>query len=679
MRKWFTLSCALRWIPRLALIILCLAALAPRFQPPPAHAATDRARPALGATVVANPSTLTAGGATVLSGSGFANGEQLQVYFDSVLKGTVQVLSTGMFSSLLLTIPAGTAAGAHSVEVVGVSSRLAAEVTLTVLPNGGPPVPILSLSPSSITAGGQVVLSGSGFLAGETIVLRLNGNLISSVPASPLGSFSGVVLNIPAGTPNGAYSVAAVGATSNTSATATLTVQTTAPTVSAGVSLNPTAALRGATIRASGAGFVPGELVLITINSVVLASVAADGAGGFANLSFVVPSNLGIGPVSVVAFGSTSQRIANALLTVLAAPVASPARVSVAPGSTIPGGSVTITGSGFQGHEIILIKVDAGIVMSPTAGGDGSFSATYLARLGLGSHTILAVGATSQRSATTSLEIGRPVMVGMHLAPNRTHRGDIVRVAGINFLPGEIVLIRFRGAVIQASPASSQGVLNANFTVPGTTPYGAVVVSIQGARSGRAAQALLGVLPAPSGGVGIRLSATTLHHGARVSTSGHGFQIGEIVLIRFRGVLVQSAQADRHGVFANAVFVVGANVPFGAYTVEAVGSNSGRAATTRVKVVPGGGPKASKGVGVTVSKTRIKPGQKVVVTGHGYLAGEFVLIRLRGVIVQAVQADKKGDFRATVQVDSHEAKGAATIEVSGARSNRHAQARVVIA
>ncbi|MGH2408988.1 MAG: hypothetical protein ACRDGS_01340, partial [Chloroflexota bacterium] len=465
---------------------------------------------------------------------------------------------------------------------------------------------------------------------------------------------------------------------SNASATAALSVQTTVPTVSAGVSLSPIAALRGTRIVASGAGFVPGELVLITINSVVLASVTADAAGAFVSAGFAVPTDLGIGPVSVTAFGSTSQRIATAVLTVVAAPVAAPPGVQVAPGSTISGGQVTITGRGFKAHEIVLLRVDGAIVFSPTAGGDGSFSVAYTARLGLGRHAVVATGASSQRSATAYLDVGRPVMVGMHLAPNRTHRGDIVRVAGINFLPGEIVLVRFRGVVIQASAASSLGVLNASFTVPGTTPYGAVVVSIQGARSGRSAQALLGVLPAPSGGVGIHLSAVSVHHGSRVSVSGHGFQTGEIVLIRFRGALVQSAQADRRGSFVNAVFNVGVSIPFGTYTVEAVGANSGRAASSRVKLVPGGAPRITKGVGISVSTTRLKPGQKVMVTGHGYLAGEFVLIRLRGVIVQALPADKHGDFRATVLVSSHEAKGATTIEVSGARSNRQAQVRVVV-
>jgi hypothetical protein len=239
-------------------------------------------------------------------------------------------------------------------------------------------------------------------------------------------------------------------------------------------------------------------------------------------------------------------------------------------------------------------------------------------------------------------------------------------------------MVRFRGAIVQAATASSQGVVNSVFIVPGNAPYGASVVSLRGARSGRGNQALLGILPAPSGGVGIRLSATGLHHGSRVLVSGHGFQTGEIVLIRFRGNLVQSAQADHGGKFANAAFIVGINVPYGSATVEAIGSNSGRTGSARVKVTPSSEPKPSGHAGITVSATVLKHGQSVVVAGHGFQGGEFVLIRLRGVIVQAVAADKHGNFRASFRVNSREARGRTTIQVTGARSNRAAGVTVVV-
>ncbi|MFI5269087.1 MAG: hypothetical protein ACHQ7M_17060, partial [Chloroflexota bacterium] len=237
--------------------------------------------------------------------------------------------------------------------------------------------------------------------------------LVATIQASPTGTFSGLVLTVPAGVPDGAYSVNAVGTISNAQVTATLTVQSSSHAVGAGVSLSPTAALKGARVQVSGAGFVPGELVLITINSVVLASIAADAGGAFVNAGFTIPSNVGPGSVSVVAFGATSQRMASTVLDVLAAPVAAPARIAISPGSTVPGGSVTIEGSGFQGREIILIKVDSAIVLSPTADANGTFSVTYVARLGLGGHTVVATGAASQRTVSTTLAIGRPVMVGM--------------------------------------------------------------------------------------------------------------------------------------------------------------------------------------------------------------------------------------------------------------------------
>ena len=161
--------------------------------------------------------------------------------------------------------------------------------------------------------------------------------------------------------------------------------------------------------------------------------------------------------------------------------------------------------------------------------------------------------------------------------------------------------------------------------------------------------------------------------------SGHGFLMGEIVLINFRGHLVQSAQADHRGTFANAAFVVGVDVPFGSYTVQAVGSNSGRSAGVKVKVTPVLGPKPSSGVGIAVSAKVIKPGQSVTVTGHGFQAGEYVLIRLHGAIVQAVAADKKGNFKASFRVANNVAKGGTSVEATGARSNRQAQVKVVVA
>ncbi|MGH2343862.1 MAG: hypothetical protein ACRDG4_01455, partial [Chloroflexota bacterium] len=339
---------------------------------------------------------------------------------------------------------------------------------------------------------------------------------------------------------------------------------------------------------------------------------------------------------------------------------------------------VTLLGTGFKAHEIVLVRVDGAFALSKTADAAGAFRADYTANLGYGTHHMTAQGASSERTAKATLVIGRPVQAGMHLVPNRTHRGEIVRVAGINFLPGETVLIRFRGAIVQSATVSSEGVINASFTVPGSTPYGVSEVSLQGARSERTAQAPIGILRAPASKAGIHLSTSSPRRGAVVIVSGHDFQAGEVVLIRFRGNLVQSVRADGKGGFSRAPFVVGLHVPTGVSTVEAIGSDSGRDARVKVKVLTSAAPKPTSAVGITVSPSSLKIGGRVVVTGHGFQRGEFVLIRLRGVVVQAVQADTHGKFRTTFPVQNHLKKGAATIEASGARTNRHAEVKVVI-
>ncbi len=644
-------------------------------RPSPVGAARQNA-PAL---VVASPATLTAGGATIVSGSGFLASEDVQILLDGILKGTIQVLPTGAFNTLLLTVPAGTAPGAHTLQAVGVNSRFIAATSITVLAAVPAFSAQLSLNPPTLTSGGQVVINGSGFSAGETVVLRLNGNLITGLVAGPGGTFGGYVLTLPAGTAPGAYSVTATGATSNAQASATLTVKASASSTSVGLSLSPPAGLKGAKINASGVGFVPGELVLITVNSVVAASVTADAGGSFVNLGFIVPTSLGKGPAAVLAFGSTSNRTAGAVLTVLAAAPPAQARLGITPGATSPSGKVTLSGTGFQAHEIVLIKVDGAFALSPTADAAGAFRVIYTANLGLGSHAVTALGAVSERSARATLVIGRPVQAGMHVVPVRSHRGAVIEVAGINFVPHETVLIRFRGVIVQSAAASSEGVLNTSFTVPGNTPYGVSTVALQGAISGRTVQVPVGILPVPAGGVSIHLSSSTPRRGGVVVVSGHGFQAGEVVLLRFRGSLVQAARANRSGSIAGAVFVVGVNVPLGTYSVEAIGSDSGRNATVKIKVTGVAPAKPTSAVGIAVSPTSLEAGSLVTVSGHGFQAGEFVLITLRGTVVQAVKADSRGAFRTSFHVSGKPTRGATTVQASGALSKRHAAVKVVIA
>ncbi len=631
------------------------------------------------AVVSASPATLTAGGVTIVNGSGFLGSEEVQILFDGVLKGTIQVLPTGAFGTLLLTIPAGTPPGVHTLQAIGITSRFSAAASVTVLAAAPTFSARLSLSPSTIAAGGEVVIDGSGFSAGETVLLRLNGNLVTGIVAGSAGTFGGYVLSLPTGTAPGIYTVTAVGATSNAQASATLTLNASASSTSVGLSLSPPSGLKGAKVHASGVGFVPGELVLITVNSVVVASVTADAGGSFVNAGVTIPATLAKGPVAVVAFGATSNRTSSAVFTVLAAAAPAPARLGITPGATSPNGKVTLVGSGFRAREIVLIKIDGAFALSSHADATGAFRLSYSANLGLGSHSVVAQGAGSERTARATLVVGRPVQAGMHVVPNRSHRGALIDVAGINFLPRETVIVRFRGVIVQSAAASSEGVLNTSFTVPGNTPYGVSDVALQGAVSGRSVQVQVGVLPEPAGGVSIHLSTTSPRRGAPVVVSGRGFQGGEVVLLRFRGNLVQAARANRGGGIAGAVFVVGLNVPPGTYSVAATGSDSGRSATVKIKVIGTSTAKPTSAVGISVSPTSLKAGALVTVTGHGFLGGEFVLIKLRTTVVQAVKADSRGAFHTTFRVSTKPTRGSATVQASGARSNRHAAAKVVIA
>jgi hypothetical protein len=249
-----------------------------------------------------------------------------------------------------------------------------------------------------------------------------------------------------------------------------------------------------------------------------------------------------------------------------------------------------------------------------------------------------------------------------------------VAVNGNNFLASEMVLIRFRGSLVQAVQANANGRFsNARFTVPGNAPYGLSTVTITGARSGRSASARLDITPAAAAGPRIHLSAGTVHHNGVETVTGSGYFAGEIVLIRFRGALVQAVMADRNGNFGRASFHIPVNSPFGKQPITAVGARSGRSARATVNVTPAP-PKTSVGISPRI----VKQNGVVTVTGKGFQAGEIVLIRLRGTLVQAATADGHGGFRTAFRVPGGRFKGAGVVLATGARSKRHAQATLVV-
>ena len=641
-------------------------------------------------SVASGANTVVRGANLSVSGAGFGPGEQVQLFVaNGAIAATAQASNTGAFGPI--AVPQNLEAGTYSLEAYGAGTHRSQRATFTVVnaaPTPVPPAPtfapatpvkllgtpLIAVNPPVVVPGAQTVVSGSGFQPGEVVLIRINGALQGNVSADSFGNFGGVILTIPVGVVPGGYVVAATGATSGATTSVGLTVQAVQPKPSASISLSPSSTLAGGQVTVAGTGFAAGESVIVSLNGAIVQSITTDGSGSFRNGSFFVPANLGAGRYAVSAVGASSGRGTSATLTINPVPAVVVARFFVNPGTVTPGARIAFGGSGFGARETVLIRLDGALLLAVGADLGGGFGGSFLATQRFGSHLVSATGASSGRSASAGYRIVQPVVVGIGLEPNRTHRGSTVLINGNNLLPGEFVLVRFRGSLVGAVQADGAGrISHVRLVVPGNAPYGVSAISITGARSGRSATTQLYIAPAPAAGPRIGVSTRSLHRNAVESVSGSGFQGGETVLIRFRGQLVQAAVAGQNGTFSKATFRIPVNTPYGRGSVSITGARSGRSASTTVDVT------RIAGVGISVSPGTLKRGHTAEISGHGFFGSEILLVRVNGSLVQAGQADRNGNFshlRFTLPKGLH--KGTAVVQVVGGRSNRVGTALVQV-
>jgi hypothetical protein len=658
--------------------------------------------PAAAPTIAAAPDPVVIGADLSVVGSGFQPGESIEIFYAAGASTSVVIAgSNGTFGPVTVSVPVAAGAGTHTLRAYGAGSYGFTTIEVTVLnvvpsptstatgtptPTSMPtatstatstatPVltPAISASPSTVSAGAQTVIGGSGFRPGETVFVRFNGIVQGSAVAGLAGTFGGVLLTVPGGSSPGGYVVTATGATSNAAAGTLIAVTAAQPTVVPHIAISPSLAPPGARILIAGTGYTPGETVLVSFDAGVVASLVADSAGSFTNGTFVVPSNVQPGGHGVLALGTTSQQAASTAITVTAPPPVPVVRLAVTPATVAPGMQIHITGSGFVAYETLLVRIDGNPVQQAQADGSGAFQTAIRVQAGLGRHTINVLGVSSRRASGAALLVVQPVHSTVRLGQRLVHRGSTVTVDGSDFAPGEIVLIQLNGLLVQAARVNTSGNFGAHFGVPATTRYGTAQVIALGARSGRSARASLRIEPVPPAGIHIRLSTSVGHRGNTVRVFGGGFWGEETVLIFFRGNLVLAPASDHGGNLAGAGFRIPVNTPYGSSLVTVTGARSGRSATLNLRVVP-----VPPSVGIAVTPQVVGHDGRVVVTGRGFAGGEVVLIRLRAVLVQAAATDGHGHFRVAFRVPGNRFRGIDALEATGARSGLRARATLVV-
>lgn len=209
---------------------------------------------ALGALVVAYSPSITLGASSVhvgdavaVTGAGFAPGEDVTLSLGSSSR-TVLASSSGAVEAAL-TAP--DAAGTSTVTATGAVSAVTVTATLTV--TAKPVVHTPHVAAATVAYGSPVVVTGTGFAAGEAVVVTV-GQAKATVTATSGGAITATVGKLAVGTyPVKALgTVSAVPATSSAvvvkaTATAALKVSTTSTGYGKKVTLKATVAPSGAT------------------------------------------------------------------------------------------------------------------------------------------------------------------------------------------------------------------------------------------------------------------------------------------------------------------------------------------------------------------------------------------------------------------------------------------------
>jgi outer membrane protein assembly factor BamB len=262
-------------------------------------------------TLALAPVKGSANSTVTVSAYGFIGLETVDVYWNNGSTPIASVATSGFgyLAPTVVAVPAGTTPGSYPVKVVGRTSQLVITNTFTVL------APSSNLSASSGPTRLSVVVTGQGYTANETVHIIWNytgpgtGNDVADLTAGYSGAFQGS-FTVPAAS-TGAYTVAAIGATSNDFTQNTYTLNN-------GLAANPSNTPPGQSVTATGAGYNANETVQLYWNSTSGTPLVTTTAGANGNISqaVTIPTSATPGSNNLIGVGQTSGNTFTAPVTI---------------------------------------------------------------------------------------------------------------------------------------------------------------------------------------------------------------------------------------------------------------------------------------------------------------------------------------------------------------------------
>jgi hypothetical protein len=291
--------------------------------------------------------------------------------------------------------------------------------------------------------------------------------------------------------------------------------------------------------------------------------------------------------------------------------------IELEPSSGVPGTTVTVTGSGFDGAEGARIYFDGVFkTTATTTNGTISGSNTFDIPAGkaAGTYAVVVVGVSSSRTASNTFTVP-PLAITLDAYSGPP--GKTVAVTGSGFTVFGLVNIYFGTDTtpVKTIAANASGAISTNFTVPDKTAGSYTVKAIDGASLNEATKTF--TIPAPT----ITLAPTGGPPGTTVTVTGGLFKIGVGVGIYFDGTLKTTATTTNGTISGSNTFAVPTGAATGAHTVTANDTVNTATATFTV------------GAAIALSPTSGVLGTPVTVTGSGFTPDAAVTITFGGTLV----------------------------------------------
>ena len=195
------------------------------------------------------PSTVVPGQVISVTGSGFKGASTIDaggVVIGSIAANTAELLVNNVGSVTFdVSVPDGIAAGDTKVVVTDAAGRVGeAKITVTKA--------ALTLDPDESLVGSDIMVSGVGFPANDLVLIKYNGNTITTSNTDSTGTFSkGIGVPSSGIATGGSYSVTAESQINDVSVSASKTHKTPKPAVT----LSNASAIPGSSITLDGANF----------------------------------------------------------------------------------------------------------------------------------------------------------------------------------------------------------------------------------------------------------------------------------------------------------------------------------------------------------------------------------------------------------------------------------------